>query len=133
MRLGAVRFVEQVGRNSHFERTQGRGCTGKFPSRAPQSYAFTVCLRCHSDGLALLDLILRVLHRLRSLSEQAPLDISTLSYAFPLLSQVTSQGGIGVQQEDDPLEQLALSLDIIKFHCGQRSFSTPKSNDMSAF
>ncbi|KAA1470496.1 ARM repeat-containing protein [Dentipellis sp. KUC8613] len=64
-------------------------------------------------------LILRVLYRLRFLSEQAPLDSATFSYAFPLLHQVLLKGGIGLTEEDDPIEQVALSLDIIKFHCGE--------------
>jgi hypothetical protein len=64
-------------------------------------------------------LVLRVLHRLRSLSEQTPLDSATFSYAFPLLFQVIQKGGIGSGEDDETLEQVALSLDIIKFHCGE--------------
>ncbi|KAI9508386.1 ARM repeat-containing protein [Russula earlei] len=64
-------------------------------------------------------LVLRVLHRLRSLSEQTPLDPATFSYAFPLLLQVIQKGGIESGEGDEPLEQVALSLDIIKFHCGE--------------
>jgi hypothetical protein len=64
-------------------------------------------------------LIIRVLYRLRSLSEQTPFDAATLSYAFPLLSQVIIQGGVSPGAEDDPLEQVALALDIIRFHCGE--------------
>jgi hypothetical protein len=63
--------------------------------------------------------VLRVLYRLRALSEQTPLDSATFSYAFPLLQQVIQKGGVGSDKEDDPLEQVALSLDIIKFHCGE--------------
>ncbi|OCH93463.1 ARM repeat-containing protein [Obba rivulosa] len=68
-------------------------------------------------------LIIRVLYRLRSLSEQSPFDAATFSYAYALLSQVFTQGGIAVIEEDDPLEQIALSLDVVKFHCGE--FSDP--------
>ncbi|KAH9976102.1 ARM repeat-containing protein [Lactifluus volemus] len=64
-------------------------------------------------------LVLRVLYRLRSLSEQTPLDSATFCYAFPLFQQVIQKGGIVSGEEDDPLEQVALSLDIIKFHCGE--------------
>ncbi|KAF8883249.1 armadillo-type protein [Infundibulicybe gibba] len=64
-------------------------------------------------------LIIRVLYRLRFLSEQAAFDAATFSYAFPLLAQVLIQGGIAVEEEDDPLEQIALALDIIKFHCSE--------------
>ncbi|KAI0262196.1 ARM repeat-containing protein [Gloeopeniophorella convolvens] len=70
----------------------------------------------------------RVLYRLRSLSEQTPLDSATFSYAFPLLYQVIQKGGVGLGEEDDPLEQVALSLDIIKFHCGEFDDTTfPRS------
>jgi len=70
--------------------------------------------------------VLRVLYRLRSLSEQTPLDPATFSYAFPLLQQVIQKGGVGSEQDDEPLEQVTLSLDIIKFHCGEcaSSFSS---------
>ncbi|KAH9175038.1 ARM repeat-containing protein [Lactarius sanguifluus] len=64
-------------------------------------------------------LVLRVLYRLRSLSEQTPLDSATFSYAFPLVEQVIQKGGILTGEEDDPLEQVALSLDIVKFHSGE--------------
>lgn len=64
-------------------------------------------------------LIIRVLYRLRSLSEQAPFDAATFSYAFPLLEQVLIQGGIESEDEEEPLEQVILVLDIIKFHCGE--------------
>lgn len=66
-----------------------------------------------------LDLIVRVLYRLRSLAEQAPFDASTFSYVFPLLEQIIQQGGIAMEEEDEPLEQVALTLDFIKFHCGE--------------
>ncbi|KAI9068620.1 ARM repeat-containing protein [Trametes sanguinea] len=68
-------------------------------------------------------LIIRVLYRLRTLSEQAPFDAATYCYAAPLLSQVILKGGFTLLEDDDPLEQIALSLDIIKFHCGE--FSDP--------
>ncbi|GLB43526.1 putative ARM repeat-containing protein [Lyophyllum shimeji] len=67
-------------------------------------------------------LILRVLYRLRSLSEQAPFDAATFSYAYPLLGQVLREGGIN-GEEEEKLEQVALVLAIIKFHCGE--FSNP--------
>jgi hypothetical protein len=74
-----------------------------------------------TDSLAQV-LIIRVLYRLRFLSEQAPFDAATFSYAFPLIAQVLSQGGVCVAAEDDALEQVALALDIIKFHCGECTF-----------
>ncbi|KAF9561868.1 ARM repeat-containing protein [Agrocybe pediades] len=69
-------------------------------------------------------LVIRVLYRLRFLSEKATFDAATFSYAFPLLSQILTGGGIkGEEEDDDPLEQVALVLEIIKFHCGE--FSNP--------
>ena len=69
--------------------------------------------------LPLIALILRVLHRLHFLSEQMTFDVATYSYLFPLLKQILLKGGIGLTEEDDPLEQVALALDLIKFHCGE--------------
>ncbi|KAJ7760500.1 armadillo-type protein [Mycena metata] len=56
-------------------------------------------------------LVIRVLHRLRSLAEQAPFDSATFSYAFPLLAQVLTLGGIDPEDEEEALEQVALALD----------------------
>jgi hypothetical protein len=66
-------------------------------------------------------LVLRVLYRLRSLSEQTPFDAATFSYAFPLLAQVLLKGGVDVGQDDgdEALEQVTLVLDIIRFHCSE--------------
>ncbi|KAJ7043552.1 armadillo-type protein [Mycena alexandri] len=66
-------------------------------------------------------LVIRVLHRLRSLAEQAPFDSATFSYAFPLLAQILTLGGIDPEDEEEALEQVALALDIIKFHCAEFS------------
>ncbi|KAF8553713.1 ARM repeat-containing protein [Imleria badia] len=70
---------------------------------------------------ALDSLVLRVLYRLRTLSEQAPFDAATFSFAFFLLGCVARKGGVGVdkggeQDGDEALEQVALVLDVIKFH-----------------
>ncbi|KAI0035599.1 ARM repeat-containing protein [Vararia minispora EC-137] len=73
---------------------------------------------------SLNSLVLRVLYRLRTLSEQTPLDAATFSYLYPLIHQVLLKGGVGLTEEDDPLEQAALSLDIIKFHCGDFNDTT---------
>lgn len=56
---------------------------------------------------------------MRSLSEQTPFDAATFSYAFPLFGQLLTRGGISSEDEDEALEQVALVLDIIKFHCGE--------------
>ncbi len=64
-------------------------------------------------------LLLRVLHRLRFLAEQSTFDVATYAYLSPLLQQILRQGGIGLTEEDDPLEQVALALDIVSFHSGE--------------
>ena len=64
-------------------------------------------------------LVLRVLYRLRFLTEQVPFEVATFSYMSPLLNQILSKGGIGLTEEDDPLEQVALSLDLVKFHSAE--------------
>ncbi|KAG2015263.1 translational activator GCN1 [Coprinopsis cinerea AmutBmut pab1-1] len=69
-----------------------------------------------AEGLG--SLILRVLYRLRFLSEQAPLDAASYSYAFPLLQQVLVSGGLEAEDEEK-LEQVALALSIVKFHAGE--------------
>lgn len=72
-------------------------------------------------------LVIRVLHRLRFLSEQAPFDTATFSYAFSLLAQVLTLGGVTPGDDDEALEQVALALDIIKFHCAEcRHVSLPR-------
>lgn len=76
-------------------------------------------------------LVLRVLYRLRTLSEQAPFDAATFSFAFFLLGRVAQKGGVGVdeggeQDGDEAIEQVALMLDVIKFH---RSECTSPSRD----
>ncbi|KAF9234000.1 armadillo-type protein [Melanogaster broomeanus] len=66
-------------------------------------------------------LVLRVLYRLRTLSEQAPFDAATFSYAFFLLGCVLRKGGIDVSDDEEVLEQIALVLDVIKFHASEFS------------
>lgn len=71
------------------------------------------------------DLITRVFYRLRFLSEQTPFDGATFSYAFPLLQFVFSEGGIATEEAEEALEQVALALDIVKFHIGQCTLFLP--------
>lgn len=63
--------------------------------------------------------MIRVLYRLRFLSEQSPFDAATFSYTFPVIGQVLTQGGISIEEEDEALEQITLALDFIRFHCGE--------------
>ncbi|TFK26296.1 translational activator GCN1 [Coprinopsis marcescibilis] len=96
-----------------------------------KSWVGVAALRCHKVAVmpeelqveALGSLVLRVLYRLRSLSEQTPLDAPSFSYAFPLLQQVLLSGGIEVEDEER-LEQVTLALSIIKFHAGE--FDNPE-------
>jgi hypothetical protein len=67
--------------------------------------------------LLFVGLVLRILYRLRTLSEVSPFDAATFSYASPLLNLVLTKGGLGIEsEEDDPGEQIILVLDIINFH-----------------
>ena len=64
-----------------------------------------------------LALILRVLYRFRSLSEQEPFDGPAFAYISPLLSSVIEgNDSIGSKEEDEVLERIALIIDIINFH-----------------
>ena len=75
---------------------------------------------CYSVMLiTFLALVLRVLHRLRSQSEQTPFDVATYCYMSPLLYQVLIKGGVGLTDEDDPLEQVTLALQIVRYHCSE--------------
>ena len=64
--------------------------------------------------------VLRILYRLRFLSEQSPLDLASVSIIAPLIARVVRQGGIGVSEDDadGTMEQIRLALDFITFHCG---------------
>ena len=77
-------------------------------------------------------LVLRVLYRLRTLSEQAPFDAATFSFSFFLLGCVARKGGVGVDQGgeqdgDEALEQVALVLDVIKFHGSECTSLSPSA------
>jgi hypothetical protein len=67
-------------------------------------------------------LVLRLLYRLQTLSEQATFDAATFSYIFPLLKKVLFSGGIQAADEDQALEQVSLALGVIKSHCGGCAF-----------
>ncbi|EIW80197.1 ARM repeat-containing protein [Coniophora puteana RWD-64-598 SS2] len=72
-------------------------------------------------------LLIRVLYRLRSLSEQKPFDAATFCYTFPLLAHIMRVGGIGgaseneKDAEDERLEQVTLVLDVLRFHASEFS------------
>ncbi|KAG8757390.1 translational activator of GCN4, partial [Ceratobasidium sp. 423] len=71
----------------------------------------------------LADLIVRVLYRLRSVSEQSPFDPSTYAYMSPFIDHVIRSGSIATTTSEEALEQVTLALDIIQFHCGEFSDS----------
>ncbi|KAG8759295.1 translational activator of GCN4, partial [Ceratobasidium sp. 428] len=73
--------------------------------------------------LAKMCLVVRVLYRLRMLSEQAPFDPSTYAYMSPFIDHVIRSGGIAAAGPEETLEQVSLALDVIQFHCGE--FSNP--------
>lgn len=78
------------------------------------------------------EMVLRILYRVRILSEQQPLDLGTVSLLTPLLSAIIQRGGLAVPETDEDgeplkaderenaaLEQVQLALDIISFHTSQ--------------
>jgi hypothetical protein len=72
--------------------------------------------------LTALDLVTRVLYRLRFLSEQRPLDAVSLAYCFPLLFLVLEKGGIGKSAPEEADEQLILAIDVLTFHTNSCKF-----------
>ncbi|PWN50148.1 ARM repeat-containing protein [Violaceomyces palustris] len=89
-------------------------------------FAGVAILRCISEELVeedftrepLVELVLRVLYRLRSLSEQSPLDAATVAFLDPLITKIIQAGGLGIAADDGDatLEQIQLALDYISFH-----------------
>ncbi|KAK0554986.1 translational activator of GCN4 [Tilletia horrida] len=67
----------------------------------------------------LKETVLRVLYRIRFLSEQSPLDLATIAFLGPLIHRIIETGGLGVgpEEQDDVFEQMQLSLDFLTFHC----------------
>ena len=79
-------------------------------------------MRAQAIRLSLTDrivvLVIRVLHRIHSLSQQVSFDGATFSYLSPLLTAVINSGGIPGGEEDELIEQVALVVNIITYHCG---------------
>lgn len=61
-------------------------------------------------------LVIRLLYRLRSVSEQRPLDNLSLIYTLPLIFAVLSQNGIAQAEADEADEQVALALETLSYH-----------------
>ncbi|KZT41926.1 ARM repeat-containing protein [Sistotremastrum suecicum HHB10207 ss-3] len=77
------------------------------------------------------ELVLRVLYRLRSEAERQAFDAATFSYFNPLLSAIIQGGGLNPSSDDSALEQVALSMDVIRFHSAEVSdVAFPRSDIM---
>lgn len=72
--------------------------------------------------LTRVDLVTRVLYRLRFMSEQRPLDTVSLAYCFPLIFLVLEKGGIGRANAEEADEQLILALEFVSFHTNSCEF-----------
>ncbi|ORX39844.1 regulation of translational elongation-related protein [Kockovaella imperatae] len=72
----------------------------------------------HED---LADLIIRLMHQTRFLSEQSPLDSTTFGLCSILFAKIVDSGGCGTQsvQSDEAQEQLTLVVNIIGTCCGE--------------
>ncbi|KAK9468030.1 armadillo-type protein [Lipomyces arxii] len=65
---------------------------------------------------SLRDLVVRVLYRLRFLSEQIPLEAMSLVYVLPLLLLVLDVKGVSCSNADERDEQVELAIETLKFH-----------------
>jgi len=63
----------------------------------------------------ILDLILRVLYRLRFLSEQHPLDLTSLQYCLPLILEVLNACVRSRKTSETDEEEVTLALEFIVF------------------
>lgn len=64
----------------------------------------------------LRELVVRVLYKLRFLSEQIPLDAISLIYILPLIMLVFNENGIECTNSDEKDEQLMLAIETLTFH-----------------
>lgn len=62
------------------------------------------------------ELVTRMLYRLRSVSEQRPLDSLSLIYILPLVFTVLRRNGIGRAEADEADEQVTLALETLSYH-----------------
>lgn len=63
-----------------------------------------------------LDLITRVLYRLKFLGEQRAFDTVSVAYILPLIFLVLQNGGYAEKNSDASNEQLILALEFLAFH-----------------
>lgn len=70
-----------------------------------------------------LDLVTRLLYRLRFSSEQRPFDNVSLTYILPLIFAVIREKGLGLSATDDIDEQITLALEFLSFHANSCKLS----------
>jgi hypothetical protein len=63
-----------------------------------------------------LELITRVLYRLKFLGEQRAFDTVSVAYILPLIFLVLQNGGYAEKNSDASNEQLILALEFLAFH-----------------
>lgn len=63
-----------------------------------------------------LELVTRILYRLRFASEQRPFDMVSLAYVLPLICLVLNRNGIEEPKGEEEGEQVFLSLEFLSFH-----------------
>ncbi|KAI8084473.1 armadillo-type protein [Halteromyces radiatus] len=96
------------------------------------SLADAICLatlRCNQvEGLPkrwldepLLELVNRVLYKLRFLTESRPLSVNAFLLCFPVLYEVIKQGGVACNKSaeegrEQAIEQVTMALDVLSFH-----------------
>ena len=68
-----------------------------------------------SDDYLPIDLMLRVLYRLRFLSEQHPLDITSFQYSLPLALEVFQVANLSEKQRADAEEKITLALEFVSY------------------
>ncbi|KAH8110478.1 ARM repeat-containing protein [Phellopilus nigrolimitatus] len=119
----------------------GRFCAERLESL--HTWIGVATLRCRKNELVpeelqvepLNALVLRILYRLRSLSEQSIFDGTTFSYLSPLLTCVIQDGENligGGEDDDEPLERVALAINIINFHVAEfADHKFPRSQTIS--
>lgn len=66
-----------------------------------------------------VDLVTRLLYRIRFSSEQRPFDVVSLVYMLPLVRLALEMGGIGRSVREEADEQITLAVETLSFHADQ--------------
>lgn len=82
-------------------------------------------------------MVIRVLYRLRFISERSPLSPSSFAYCFPVLHRIITESGIDCnkkteQGKENALEQVTIAVEIIGFHCAMGAESSLPRQEMIA-